>query len=568
MSKYAILHKKELMDVKMRFIRLTALLLAAVLTLSGCSRALLELAREELDGYLDTVTGPTDGERPTVPPEEGELTFSQMEYVRPDMEKLEQALAEACRLAQGTDLDAIMDGIWAFYDEFDWFYTYYSLSDIRYCQDVTDPYWEEEYYFCDSNSARVDAALEELYYALAASPCREELEGEDYFGEGYFDAYDGENNWDEDFTALLQRESELVSSYYSLCAEASELPEGSAAYYDAYAEPLTQVLIGLLEVRREMAAYWGYDSYAEFAWDFYYYRDYTPDEMDHYLEAVRRELVPIYEELARTDVWDYSYSRTGERQIYDYVRTAAEAMGGPVWEAFQVMERRELCDIRYSENKYGISFEVYLTGFQVPFVFLDPNLENYDKLTFAHEFGHFCNDYHSFGSSAGVDVLEIFSQGMEYLSLCYGADTEELARVKLADSLSTYVEQAAFATFEHRVYELEAPTAEEVYDLYEEVVVDFGFRSVGYDPREFITIPHFFTNPMYIDSYVVSNDAAMQLYQLELETPGAGLRCYEEHLDTEEVWFLSFLETAGLESPFAPGRLETVRDLFRAGLFG
>ena len=60
----------------------------------------------------------------------------------------------------------------------------------------------------------------------------------------------------------------------------------------------------------------------------------------------------------------------------------------------------------------------------------------------------------------------------------------------------------------------------------------------------------------------------MQLYQMELQTPGEGLRCFEEHLDTEEVWFLSFLDTAGLESPFAPGRLETVRDLFREGLFG
>ncbi|MBQ3488338.1 MAG: hypothetical protein IJA71_08660, partial [Clostridia bacterium] len=182
--------------------------------------------------------------------------------------------------------------------------------------------------------------------------------------------------------------------------------------------------------------------------------------------------------------------------------------------------------------------------------------------------GHFCNDYHSCGSSAGIDVLEVFSQGMEYLSLCYGPDTDRLALVKLADSLSTYVEQAAFATFEHRLYELEEPTVEDLYAIYEEVAVSFGFRSVGYDPRVFVTIPHFFTNPMYIDSYVVSNDAAMQLYQLELEAPGAGLARFEEHLDTQEVWFLGFLETAGLESPFAPGRLETVRDLFRQELLG
>jgi len=554
--------------MKIRIIRLASLLLAALLTFSGCSQALLELAREELDGYLDTVTEPSTEDRPSAPTEEGELPFSQMEYVRPDMEKLQQALDEACALAEGTDLDAVMDAIWAFYDEYDWFYTHYSLADIRYCQDVTDPYWEEEYYFCSDNSAAADAALEELYYALAKSPCREELEGDDYFGEGFFDAYDGENNWDASFTDLLRRESELIGRYYDLSAEATGAPEGSDAWYDYYADPLAQVLVDLVAVRREIAAHWGYDSYAGFAWDFYYYRDYTPEEMVVYLDAVRRELVPIYEELATSDAWDHGYIRTGERQIYSYVRTATEAMGGPVWEAFQVMEDRELYDIHYSQNKYGISFEVYLDCYEVPFLFLCPALENRDKLTFAHEFGHFCNDYHSYGSSAGVDVLEVFSQGMEYLTLCYGEDTERLARVKLADSISTYVEQSAFATFEHRLYELKDPTVEDLYSLYGEVAQDFGFRSVGYDPREFVSIPHFYTNPMYIDSYVVSNDAAMQIYQLELDAPGAGLDRFEEHMDTEEVWFLSFLEKAELESPFAPGRLETVRDLFRAELLG
>ena len=553
--------------MKRYLIRLTAMLLAAMLMLSGCSQALLEIAREELDGYLDAVAATSDETR-SAAPEEGELTFSQMEYTRPDMEKLQQTLDEAMTLAEGTDLDAIMDAIWAFYDEYDWFYTNYSLADIHYCLDVTDAYWEEEYYFCVDNSAVVDAALEELYYALAKSPCRAELEGDDYFGEGFFDSYDGENNWDERFTALLQEEAELVGRYYDLSAEASQLPEGSDAWYAKYADPLAQVLVDLVAVRQEMAAHWGYDSYAEFAWDFYYYRDYSPAEMDAYMEAICRELVPIYKELASTDVWDYGYELAGEKQIFGYVRDAAEAMGGPVWEAFQVMERRELYDISYSSKKYGISFEVYLTSYEVPFLFLCPYMENGDKLTFAHEFGHFCNDYHSYGSSAGVDVLEVFSQGMEYLSLCYGQDTQRLSRTKLADSISTYVEQSAFATFEHRLYELKDPTVEDLYALYDQVAVDFGFESVGYDPREFVTIPHFYTNPMYIDSYVVSNDAAMQLYQLELEEPGAGLQRFEEHLDTEELWFLSFLDSAGLESPFAPGRLETVRDLFRTELLG
>ena len=101
-----------------------------------------------------------------------------------------------------------------------------------------------------------------------------------------------------------------------------------------------------------------------------------------------------------------------------------------------------------------------------------------------------------------------------------------------------------------------------MYALYEKIAQEYGFESVGYDPREFVSIPHFYTNPLYVFSYVVSNDAALQLYQLEQETPGAGLDCFEANLDTQEVYFLSFLNTANLESPFAEGRMEKVQKTF------
>ena len=542
-----------------RKIRFLALILAVLVALSGCSPR--QMAKRILE-LRDMVTEEAAVEAHA----EDALLFSQMEYHRPDMEAFRSLFEEACEKSKSEDLDVVLEGIMDFNDAYDWFYTCYSLADIHYCMDMTDGYWEEEYYYCVETSASVDAALEELYYALAKSPCREELESEEYFGQGYFDAYDGENAWDESFTALLEREAALQNRYYELSDETAGFDYGSEGYYDACAGELAQLLVDLIGVRKEIAAHWGYDSYVDFAWDFYYYRDYTPEQMESYMAAISRELVPIYREMALTDVWDYSYRFCDESRTMDYVRQAARNMGGSIWDAFSLMESRELCDITYGENKYATSFQVYLTSYEVPFVFLCPSLENYDKLTFAHEFGHFCNDYQSYGSSAGVDVLEFFSQGMEYLSLCYTEDSEALARVKLADSLGTYVEQAAFAAFEHQIYELEDPAVEDLYALYDQVALRFGFESVGYDPREFITIGHFYTNPLYIDSYVVSNDAAMQIYQLERESAGSGLSLYESHLDTQELWFLSFLEAAGLETPFAAGRLTSVAELFRQEL--
>jgi oligoendopeptidase F len=100
---------------------------------------------------------------------------------------------------------------------------------------------------------------------------------------------------------------------------------------------------------------------------------------------------------------------------------------------------------------------------------------------------------------------------------------------------------------------------ENIQALYKSVGTAYGLDSWDWDSRDYVCVTHYFTSPMYVISYVVSNDAALQLYQMEKAEKGTGLACYTENLMTMESYFLSFLEGAGLESPFAPGRLEEVR---------
>lgn len=531
--------------------RMIALLLAISLLLSGCGKMDLNTLRSGLTGKAAVVP------------------FESMEYTRPDVAEVEQTYAVLCEAARGTDVDALIDAIYTFYDAYDWFYTCYCLADIHYCADMRDIYWEKEYSYCVENSPQVDALLEDMNYVLAQSPCREELESEEYFGAGYFDGYEGENLWDDAFSALLTREAELIGDYNDLYEASLQWEPGTKEYYDAWADDMAQVLVDLIEVRQEIAAYLGYEDYTRFANDFYYYRDYTPEDVETYLLSIRQELVEIYTEVFHSGAWDEAYVFCSEEENFDFLKQMASNMGGTIRQAFQLMEEGNLYDISYGENKYPVSFEVYLTSYYEPYIFLSPDLTQYDKLAFAHEFGHFCNEYACYGSYAGVDVLEFYSLGMEYLAICYGEDTEKLTKLKMADSLSLFVEQAAFADFEQQMYGLtgEDLSVEGLYALYEETALDYGFDIVGYDRREFVDITHFFTNPMYIISYVVSNDAALQLYQLEQAEPGAGLALMEEMLDCQESWFLAFLQEAGLESPFAPGRMKQVKETFEA-VFG
>ena len=549
--------------------KLTALFLVLCLVVSlmtGCRIPEFEKPEE--------TTAPTEESKPSAleamkeQVRGGGTAYADMEYVRPDMAAIEKALQDALDAAQAKDPALTVDLVYEFYDVYDWFYTYLSLADIRYSTDLTDSYWEEEYYFCMEASARVDAALEELYYGLAASPILEELESEEYFGDGFFDEYRGENGWDDTFTALLEQEAELENRYYALSEEALNYSYGTNAYYEACGDAMVELLVELSALRQEIAAYWGYEDYVQFATDYYYYRDYTAGQTAAYLEEIRRELVPLYVLLNNSMSFYVDCGPSTEKDTYEYVRSMAENMGGTVGDAFQRMDQAGLCDITYSENKYDSSFEVYLTSYNQPFVFMNPEKSEYDHLVFAHEFGHFCNDFAARGCYAGIDVLEVFSQAMEYLSLCYAEGGEELRKLKMWDSLALFVEQSAFASFEMQMYGLkgEELTAENLRALYDRVAREFGFESVGYDDREFVTINHYYTNPMYIISYVVSNDTAMQMYQLEMESKGQGLACLEENLDTDCYYFLEFLEEAGLESPFAPGRMATIRKTLEEGL--
>ena len=531
-------------------LRLLAVLLALALLLSGCS--FLEHLYAQLMSNLNS----------------SYMTpFSEMEYQRPDFIQLSKKANHCASLAESTDdLDALVESINDFYIAYNDFYTNYALANIYYCKDLTDIYWEQEYTFCAETAAQAEALRDSLNYTLADCPLKEELEGEEYFGEGFFDDFTGESIWDKTFTAMMEQEAQLISRYYQLSEQSLEEDTYSESFYTGTGRDMAELLAELVKLRQTIATQAGYESYVDFAYDFYYDRDYTAAQATDYLADISTTLTPLYRKLATMDIYSLAGSLSFAQQTYSYVQETATALGGIVEEAFLTMDSLKLYDIDYGETKYNASFEVFLPNYASPFIFMCPTLYARDQLTFAHEFGHFCNDYASGGSIVGIDVAEIFSQGMEYLSLSCVEGREQLTKLKMADSLAIYIEQAAYASFEQQMYSLSEAelNADSITNLYGTVGTQFGFDSFMFDQRDFVFIGHFFTNPMYVISYVVSNDAALQLYQLEQAQPGAGKQVLENNLATTQPGFLAFLEEAGLESPFAEGRLESVKMLLES----
>ena len=533
--------------------RLLALCLAVCLLLGGCAAPDLYSFWQGLQSIIHT----------------GMATpFSEMEYSRPDPDAVAAQAARTAALSQTeTDVDTLMEEVYTCYEIYYSFYTNYMLSHIHYCTDMTNSYWEGEYNYCLGAANEADAAMDSLLYELADCSLREELERDAFFGADFFQAYQGNTLWDDTFSALIEEEAELLALYYDLSAQAMEDTSYSDAYFTKWGIQFECLFLELVNLRREIARYAGYENYVAFAYDFYYHRDFTPEEAGDYLTQIRQELSGLYATVPSA-VWEAGRKRSSESQTLEYVGAFSDKMGGTMADAFALMKNAGLYNISASDKKYPVSFEVYLPSYFAPYVFVDAQGTAADKLTLAHEFGHFCSDYAASGSAAGTDVAEIFSQAMEYLSLCYTDDAQALEKMKLADSLCLMVEQSAYASFEHRLYTAEEElTVEGIRAIYEAVGKESGFDTGDWDCRDYVMVPHFFTNPLYVISYVVSNDAAMQIYEAERKDSGAGRSVLENGLVSQQVSILAFLEDTGLESPFRPGRAKELASIFRDGIW-
>ena len=552
--------------MKKRFVSLLSLLLALCL-LSGC--AFPGLGRRD------------DAEH---------VPFSEMVYSRPDRSEMDALLEELEALLDG---DAPYREVEEKLDEcFDWYYHFYTmnaLAQVHSYLDLTDEYYAYEYEWISEEYALVQQTFDKLYYACAGSKLGEKLE-QDYFWEGFLEEYsDPEDSiYSDEYVAMLQEESDLIARYHDIIAEPtveydgeerivdellSELIDRGDAqgYYGAleaystkYSDALGDIFIKLVKVRKAMAEHLEYDSYEQMQYEFSYERSFTPEQAADYLGWIEQDLVPFYTELQESglqdDVW---YGDVSEEELYDILKTVSGEMGSYVSAAFKFMDKYGLYDITSSTKKADASFETYFPDYEEPFVFLGADRTSRDVLSFAHEFGHFCDAYVNEGAlNESIDLAEVYSQAMELLALSRLGDTMDedevanIAHLKVLDMAEMYVEQCSFAEFESRVYALsdEELSVEAINAIMLEEAEKFGYAFPGFEwyfSRIWFEIMHFFEAPFYVISYPISNDMAMQIYALELQGREKGKKKYLSVLEHDYVGIMDLVEEGGLDTPFS-----------------
>lgn len=601
----------------MKHPRITALLLALALLLSlfaGCAEdsvtsttaARISENSSQSDSASEPITAePTTAAQETAAPEtvkvlvryrlgadygpahNGEkismLRLAEMPYVHPDVEQLAADFDSLSMQAMTSDdADALLAAYFDLEYRYMQFGSMYALAEFRYSMDTTDSYWTQEYDYFVSQSPILWDKEAAMLRALAASPCRSELER--LYDGFYFDYYsDYGENANTDYMELQAQENELLRQYHALTGASSvsyagetkllndwqksdsvEIRDGAySAYIEQYHDRLGTLYLELVRVRQKLAAAVGYDSYIDYVYDTFG-RDYTPTDAKEFLSDVRTNLVPLADALYERDpALHLGYSDALDQDPVTLLGTAAEKMGGPVLEAYRFLAAYELYDLSPTPEKRDVSYMTYVAEYEAPIIFINPLKHPDVYSTLSHEFGHFVDCYVHNGLYDDTETTETFSQAMVYLALANAELPEdekaEALRMALTELLlERIIERCTYADFELRVYaeDPETLTLEKLDAIYEQCCLDDGHRvpyPEGVRPLSWVRDDYFFDSPGYVISYPCSAVASLQICQKEAEKPSDGVAAFCRLLNYADGWY-SFqyaLPAAGLKNPFA-----------------
>ncbi len=602
--------KEKLMVKFTALITSIAILIASTLFLSSCTDQPTGTNPPlQVEGGSDNTPEEIITPAEKTYPDRKTVKFCEIVYSRPDMAALTESFAALAEDINNTSLsfDEKIEKIEELEDDYSHMLTMMSYSNIKKDMDTADEYWKNEYSYISESYPEFSRALEAVFVAAAQSEDAERFEDE-YFGDGLIEKYSGGGSITERLVELSTRETELENEYSSISTAntvitykgktdtydnilseyAERLGANSAAYekavlecdvlYDsASSERTRKIFVELLKVRRDIADEYGYERYTEHAYKSIYH-DYSEDKMIQYLKDIAASVVPVWAALETYVFSCYTpeFSSTlGKNELINTLYSVYEKMDDGLSDAYSYMLQFGLYDVsEESENRFSGSFETYLYDYDAPFIFVSTGGEAEDFMSLSHEFGHFADDFFNFGDSASLDLSEISSSALEFLTFLelgevLGNDVIDMHFLKIREVLRTLVFQGFYALFEHYAYAIPENEISEqtVISALLSAAADMNLNAEAFKPNvdsgiyhelDYVLIPHIMLYPCYVESYCTSAAVSLEIYFLEKEADGAGLTAYLDLIKREDtpLKFEDYIEESGLTSPFENGFLE------------
>ena len=483
-----------------------------------------------------------------------------------------------------------------------------TLAFIRHSRDVMDQEAADELAYTESVHAKAADAYSQLLREALLSPCsgafRADMTQEDI---AYYLEYSALTKQQLD---MLQKERDLETKYEQTAAgitvpyNGREWTEDSAqlayaagtldtdgyryvvqAYVKKQNEVLGAIYLELAELRTRLAKSRGYDNYADYAYAEVYDRDYTPEDIKPFHQAVKdggffdasNELYALA--FAHPDMGVY-YGDYANEETLDMVEGYMGRMSSELAQAYAYMHSHGFYDIEYAAYKDGSAYSTTLTSYGAPFFFSTPTGFFADFMRIVHEFGHYnenywcCDAYGGDGKS--IDLAEVHSQGLELLFTHWYDDIFGESAQFARDVLMMYLIQniysgALYDELQQYVYTTDHVSLEQINRKYRQLCGEYGLVDAD-DPRgelyDWVQISHNFTSPCYYISYAVSAAGAFDFWLSAQK--GDYFDAVDSYLRFAAlpggVSFQESFAALGMASPLSPDYLSELSGALRSAL--
>ena len=550
------------------------------------------------------------------------MKFSEMKYVRPDVEALK---------AQMTDLTARLKNAGSYAEAKAVFLekevgvkhlsTMANLCSIRHTIDTRDAFYDAEEEFLNSVMPELQEYEQAWTMAMLESPYRADFSAE--YGDLMFvNAEIQLKTFSPEIISEMQQEAKLTTEYQKLIASAQIPFEGqvytiaqlgkittdpdderrlaawkaTGQWYKDHQADLDRIYDELTHLRDTMGKKLGYEGYTPLG----YYRMsrncYTKEDVEKFRAAVVKYLVPVADSIYREQA-----KRLGKEYPMSYADNALKFRSGnpsPVGTAddilaqgkkfydelspetsefFRTMLDRELLDVLSTEGKASGGYCTSIPDYEVPFIFANFNGTQGDVEVVTHEAGHAFAAWMNRKRTPldyvwpSLEACDVHSMSMEFFAWpwaegFFGADERKFLYSHLAGALTFIPYGTLVDHFQHEVYANPDMTPAERHATWKKLQGIYmpwmkldGEIPFYADGEAWQRQGHIYSSPFYYIDYCLAQTVALQFWARIQADPKAAWEKYMAYtVQGGSRTFTDLLKNAGLDSPFEEVCLRTV----------
>ncbi len=549
------------------------------------------------------------------------MKFSEMPYVRPDVEQIRASFDE---IIAAMDAAKNADEQLALYKKADELkshtFSMATIASVRHTIDTRDEFYTAENDFMDQNGPALQEKIQELLDKMLTSPFRGELE--EKLGSLFFKNLEiAARTFKPEIMTLMQEENALVSEYQALYAtmtvefdgkvlpitkmgpykQSTDREVRKAAYtaegkcFDSHREKLDALYDKLVKNRTAQAKALGYENFIALGYDRLGRNCYDAKDVKGFRDQIAEDFVPVVGQVKKVqearigvdklrfydDIFMFPDGNPNPKGTSDEILAAGKEMyqelSPETAEFIDFMYENELLDVLAKEGKAPGGYCTDISDYKAPFIFSNFNGTAGDVDVLTHEAGHAFAFFRAARSvelsdfmSPTIEACEVHSMSMEFLTAAYhdkffGDETRKYELSHLEDAVIFIPYGCMVDEFQHKMYECPDMTPEERNAFW--LSLEAKYRPyMDFDGLPFYGRGagwqrqlHIYMHPLYYIDYCMAQTVAFQFWFASLENKEAAWKNYLAFVDRAGTeTFEGLVKAANLELPYTAGTMKKI----------